>query len=374
MKTKNIIFPILMSLLSYSLSASTGKLFYISAKLASIGEKLSKNVSIDGDEIKYQPLAGKYTIVIVRDNNNCINHIGISLFSNDVKKMLNVPICNFMERYLLEILLSGSNQASLFVHETSSVHFLHNGTLTHNAYSFVRLFIEKVDTSYVFTYNESNEKGVVATWSKGNNIYTLQFKPERQLIYGTDKKESDQLLNNQLTDEQGVVRQIDTKLFPLKELSVYDKVPLYCKKGMIFTIQSMNSDTYYMPNGDIGVAVFSNEYPAESMKNLLLGVICTKNVKVNIHHSIYGRSTSDFVIPLAKVFNLLDKDARLYCGIESVTDEEIKADLVIQYDKLEYIHLLRFTIKRTELFGDKPVADALFYSNIPQQNVNNIIK
>ena len=363
-----------MFLLSFSLSAMTGEPTYISAKLASIGEKLSKDVSIDGSEIRYQPLTGRYTIVIVRDNNNCINHIGISLFSNDLKKMLNAPVCNFMERYLLEILLSESNEAASFVCETSAAHFLHNGILSTNAYSFARSFVENVDTSYVFAYSESNEKGVIVTWSKDNNIYTLQFKPERQLIYGTDKKESDQLLNNQLTDEQEIVNQIDTKSFPLKDLSIYNKVPLYYKKGLVFTVQSMNSDTYYIPNGDIGEAVFSNKYPAESIKNLLLGVVSTKNVKVNIRHSIYGRSSSDFVVPLAKVFNLVDKDAKLYCGIESVTDDEIKADLVIQYDKLKYIHLMRFTIKRTEIFGNKPVADALFYSNIPQQNIKNIIK
>jgi hypothetical protein len=374
MRFIHVISLIFIFLQPSSLFAITGSPTYISAKLASIGKNLSKDVSITGSEIKYQPLTGKYTIVIVRDNNNCINHIGISLFSNDVKKMLNAPICNFMERYLLELLLAGSNQAALFVRESSDVHLLHNGVLNTNAYSFARSFIANVDTSFVFTYDDSYDKGVVATWSKGNNRYALQFKPERQLVYGTDKKESDQLVNDQLTDEQGTVNQLSTKSYPLEDLSVYDNAPLYYKKGIVFTVQSMNSDTYYMPKGNIGEAVFSNKYPAESIKNLLLGVISTKKVRVNIRHSIYGRSFSDFVIPLAKVFNLVDKDTKLYCGIENITDDAIKADLVIQYDKLNYIHLLRFTIKRVELFGDNPVANVFFYSNIPQQNINNIIK
>jgi hypothetical protein len=375
---KNIITILILLSVSSLISPSMAfgdETVYATTKLAVIANSLSKRgIVLKGNEVHEPSLSGKYGIGFSRNEKGSICHIGLSLFSSDVKEMINVPICNFIERYLLELLMCGSDEQSAFTNSTSHVQLLMNDVVCGKAYTFARHFVNTVDTAYSFSYNDHDNGDITVSWTKGKSKFSLQFRPERELVFGTDKKESDQLINDKLVGDIASYSQKTTRCCRMSELLPYDIPPLYFKKGMVFSAQSLNSDTYYLRRGDVGEAVFSELYPAESVRNLLLGVVDTKNIKAKVCHKMYGHSTADFIIPLAKLFSLVQNDAQLYCGIESMKGDEIHATLVIEYAKLNYIHMLRITANRKSLFGGNPVIDVLFYSNIPQQNIKNTFK
>lgn len=343
-----------------------------SHQLQLIEKELSKYVSLSEESVKCPQLAGQYGILRLKDHDGRIRHLGIDIFSDGMKKSIGEPVCFFIERYLLELLLKSSDNDAAFINNSSGVKLFRNGAITTKAHTFACDFVSQVNASFLFSYSDNGTKGATALWSKGNQKFAINFMPTRELIFGTDKKEADDEIKNLLTSAASYSA-IATNRIAIKDLQpLKDNDYLYIRRGAVYATNNFSQDSYYLREGDDGIAVFDTKYPLESMRNLSLGLVDVKNMKVNIHHHIYGDKDAEYVLPMAKLISLLMKSGKMYCGMEHADNKTLKSVVVIDYPKYKYIHMLRLSANTDFLFGNNPVIDVQLYTNLPQQNIKSL--
>lgn len=79
---------------------------FVSRKLKQIAEQLPEGTLSSVDTIMEIPviIEGK-SIVMQHNDKGQVCHLGVSLFSEATKQILDVGLCNFLERFFLELLL-----------------------------------------------------------------------------------------------------------------------------------------------------------------------------------------------------------------------------------------------------------------------------
>ena len=76
-------------------------------KLEDIASQLPSKYLVKRDTIMPCPdICRNKSIVILHDEKRRISHLGISLFSKETKEIINRPVCDFVERLLLELALT----------------------------------------------------------------------------------------------------------------------------------------------------------------------------------------------------------------------------------------------------------------------------
>ena len=207
-----------------------------------------------------------------------------------------------------------------------------------------------------------------------NHTITLDFPLYRELIDGTDKKEADIELYQQL--QQRVSRS-----YQLQEESVEESVltrkekDIYIRQGTVFMIPSLSSDRYYTrSNQNLFVPVFQYEYPVYSMNNLFLTYNHGRDKQLLLTHRQYGHFTPEISLPLLDFLAQFKDDFEPACHTALTAKGELETIVVFFHKTLNYIHLLKVHISPEDLFSSHPVLKADFYSNIPQHYINSLLR
>ena len=349
---------------------------YSFQRIAEIGDVFSKACLPKTDSIFdcSSIIKGK-SLVINYNEKNKISHLGISLFSSETKEMINQPVCNFIERLMLELLLqkaTGKQQEKL---KEYNIQISKTGFQTTDEKISINRFIHDIDYPTAFSLH-TDGKRFKAVWEYGmNEVFLLDFPASRELIFGTDKKESDDevefFLVNQNCNRQSTIEDFN---YSYEDLERVPSTDIFMLKGSVFMMNEINSDIYLQKNDTQFQLVCDDAYPSESLANLFLTEnICTPNLKLKITHRKYGNFTPEFEIPLHEFTCLFKQDFNMYCGIQKKDDtEKIKLTIVLQSKAYNFIHMLLINSTKEQLFAENGVINANFYTNIPQQNIKSL--
>ena len=74
------------------------------------------------------------------------------------------------------------------------------------------------------------------------------------------------------------------------------------------------------------------------------------------------------------IFDLLARNMDLYCSVTYINEHEIRAILVFHQRSLNFIHMLELKVGTKKLFDANSTISGDFYTNIPQNNVNDIFR
>lgn len=348
---------------------------FVSRKIKQLAELLPMQQLPDCDTIVAVPQVIKNkSLIFTYNDRNEISHIGLSLFSDATKFLLDPSICNFLERYLLELILQEDNRAVERKLAEYHITLLFDGKPfgSSNLLSLGNI-LEQMDMPVKFSLRHQ-DKRAEASWRFGRHTLNMSFPLYRELIDGTDKKESDDNVYHQLqtavfdsvtvTDEPVDGRNLQ----PLKEGRIW------VSKGEVFLVQPLSSDRYYVKSGSNYRPVFQKEYPEYSANNLFLTYRNGKNKSLLITHRKYGRFTPEITIPLLNFLQCFSDEFVTYCHTGHNSKGELETIVVFSHTKLNYIHLLRVAIDEQQLFAANPVLKADFYSNIPQQYIRTLLQ
>ena len=172
---------------------------FVSRKIKLLAELLPMQQMPENDTIMNVPQVIKNKSLIFTFNNRGeISHIGISLFSDATKFLLDKSICNFLERFLLELMLQENNQAVERKLAEYHVTLLFDGKAfgKGNMLSLGNI-LEQMDMPVKFALRHQ-DKRAEASWRFGRHTLNMSFPLYRELIDGTDKKESDDNVYHQL--------------------------------------------------------------------------------------------------------------------------------------------------------------------------------
>ena len=351
---------------------------YSSLKMEEIGNAINKKCLPKVDSIFDCPeiIKGK-SLIVTYNQKQEITHLGISLFSNESKMLINAPVCNFIERLMLELILEKSGDGVKRILNRYKINIAKNG-ITYGTRTFTSLnqVLEEIRDPVDFSLHRTKEQ-FAAVWKfNQDNQLVVSFPATRDLIFGTDKKESDEMLNYALLEDNSLCpkkQTADNVQLTEKDLTYDVKKNIFMKKGNEFALKFINSNTYYRKTGDKFELLFSKDYPGESLCNLFLENNSNLNHTLHITHQQYGNFSPDIDISLQKFLCFFHDEYDIFTAASVANPKELKLTVILNNRNYNYVHLLIINTPVENIFKDDGVLNANFYSNIPQQNLKNLI-
>jgi hypothetical protein len=220
-----------------------------------------------------------------------------------------------------------------------------------------------------------NDKRYQALWffENGNGL-EMTFPANRELIFGTNKKESDLQLSEFLHVQQCPDSVTSRYYIPETSLdSVYAETGFYVRKGGFFIVKQLNNcQLCARDTNNRFYPVFDARYPEISLKNLLLIPQLRSTLKLHITHRMYGRFTPEFTMSLNDLSCFFRNGFEKFGYVER-TDKDILEATVILYNKqYNYIHMLFITVDTQTLFQADGVLKVNLATNIPQDNIKSL--
>lgn len=312
-------------------------------------------------------------IVFSHNRHGEISHIGISIFAPEFKNYCNPYVCNCIERLYLELLLKQSEAERVkFLKETDVRLVLNGYRLGSTQFSALKQGLALINGKNLMNIEERENSYVFMVTSSTDDEMQMTIPKDRELIFGTDKKEEDEHIDLMLrTSLKHLLQPVIPAETSLRKIS--GKKDLWKQEGMAFMIDSVRSDLYFTKRNGRICPVFDSAYPCESMCNLLLGQIADPDVLLALSHRMYGLSIPKFTIPLADFIGQMPKSSVFYACARLIEEgQQISGVLLINNPQYNYIHLMTVTVPVAELFVEEPVVKAYLYTNVPQHNVRNL--
>ena len=358
-----------------NLIASDCSLQFASRKIQQLADELPMHsLPLQDTLIVIPEILPDKALVFAYNDSNELAHIGVSLFTDETKQLLDKKICDFLERYWLELLLQNHVEGVKRKLQEYHVNLLIDGTKfgTVSAQSITQI-LHNIKMPVCF-FLQNHGQRAEAVWSFENHTITLDFPLYRELIDGTDKKEADIELYQQLQQSASHSYQLQEEPVEESELTRKEK-DIYVRQGTVFMIPTLSSDRYYTPSSqDSFVPVFQYEYPVYSMNNLFLTYEHGRNTQLLLTHRQYGHFTPEISLPLLDFLIQFKDDFEPACHTALTAKGELETIVVFFHKTLNYIHLLKVRISRKDLFSPHPVLKADFYSNIPQHYINSLLR
>ena len=343
-------------------------------KIEDLASHIPQKYLADHDTIIPCPeICQSKSLVIQYNAERQVSHIGFSLFSKETKEIINPAVCDFIERLFLELVIAKDKNSVTEILNKSKITLQQNGTDFGTGYvNSMYAILNEIEEPVYFKL-ENDQISYSAVWNYGNNdILLLRFPANRELIIGTNKKESDGILYDQLKDNQCTsdsIIQISTA--DAGFLVPDDKKSLYINRGDTFMLPIINANTYYKKTNEGYKLIYDKEYPEESLSNLILGYAAGKNLRLHIRHLMYGNFSPEYEMKLSDFLCFFKNDFNIYTASYRKEAGELKSTVVFQNKQFNYIHLLLISTSESTVFDNEGLMAAYFYSNIPQQSIKN---
>jgi hypothetical protein len=302
-----------------------------------------------------------------------IEHLGVSLFSNETKELINKPICNFVERILLDLLLH--EKKGMLQWKLDEFHItLTNTGIPIEPVKNLALLLNSMKEPVQFVLNQEDKKYRIVWFFETGNGLDMTFPANRELIFGTNKKESDYQLSETLSIQHCTDSAVTRYYFPETRFdSIQPKTGFSVRKGRFFMLKQLNSDRLCQQGeNNRFYPVFDVRYPEISLKNLLLTPQLKSSLQLHIKHRMYGRFTPEFTIALNDFTCFFQKEYESYCFVERTEKGVLEATLILHNRRYNYIHMLLVTTTPETLFKPDGILQADFSTNIPQDNIKSL--
>lgn len=347
---------------------------YSNRKIKQLVEALHLDNLPEKDSLIQVPriLNGK-AITIRFDGKGRIIHTGVSLFSQETKRIVGRQFCDFIERYFLELCEQTETEgvkAKLLEYNVKLTY--DNTEYGYGAFRSIRKILDEIEMPAGFSLNLQEKQGQ-GIWLYGGHRLELAFPLYRELIEGTDKQESDELLYIQISENKLNEVCDDEALDNLNGLKSFKK-DIYVKVGEQYRINALSSDVYYQKRNRGAIPLFSAAYPVQSLNNLFLTCSYGEKVELQITHRQYGHFTPEVTVPLLVFLNLFKDDFVSVAHTGELKDGTLESFVVFSHKTLNYMHMMRVKTTAQEIFSANPVLKVDFYTNIPQHYLKTLLK
>ncbi len=370
-------FILFLALQSFQLTLSgtdTDMSRFANRRLQELHERMPVQALPGNDTIMPLPsVTNDKEIVFTFNRKGQLSHLGVSLFSYEIKHMVDTDICNFIERFFLDLLLQPDNgRVNGKLDEFNITLTLNGQDFGKGMFNSIPDVLRIIGPSADFTLRDRG-KTADAVWNFSGNTLKMTFPLYRELIKGTDKKESDMELYDILlsavsdTDCHHMASDKPEKVIPTSD-------GLYVSKGETGLLPSLSSDRHYTLKRGEYEPVFDTKFPIKSMNNLFLTFRHGLDKTLQITHRQYGHLTPVITIPVHNFLACFHESHQVTCFTGYNKNGELETTVVLKHNTLDYIHILRARIAEEDLFKPSPVLKADFYSNIPQHYIKTLLQ
>lgn len=314
------------------------------------------------------PSVSPRPVVVKRNKEGVIDHVGIKLFDRELLSKHPSPVYYFLERYLLELLLLPDNEEVALKLRMERVKITSEVYLTGNSRKLIRQIVSSYSPDCSVYITCSSNRYTVSCIMNGRVLLKMTFPVRHELITGFSKLEAESsvylsLLNHRVEKAEPL---------SLLDVSLY-KDSLYTYNEDYYAMEDIVSTSYYSLEGGTLVPVFSENRMPESVFNLF-NAVHDWGVNVEVTQNMYGGRKQTYSLPLYRLLDYLRKqNCVLYTGIKKMKDGMIEGTLLAVNTELGYQHLLSYKVAG-EVFSHPRNTEVKIkmYSYIPIHNVSSL--
>ena len=311
-------------------------------------QRLATTLKIDVSQLHegYNHLVVDDTPLTVRIQNNVLDHIGLSLFSDEMREVSQTPVFDFLERYVLQLKYPPSEKTVAMMVRDDGFRF-ETGTLQ---------TVDKLLSSgdYKFQYQYDGHRYVVS-WSRDEApLLVVSFPVEYQLMSGENKIEAESHILNDIL-QTAVVHVPDNK----KE-----------ERSDFYIMESCTNRLYFAG----GRLVTDARHPAETVANMMLSTEFEGNLRLRLTQVEYGFRKSTVEVDVRQWISFCrNNHCQLFYGVNNVSgDGSVEAVVVAVNREENYNHLLTITVPADVVATSQGTVEARLYSYVPTQNIRNL--
>lgn len=355
---KKLLAIILLSLAGALTPASGTE--YASQRLAKIARCLSLpqiDTLSEGSHYSYKYRG--HALSIRKNRFNEIEHVGLLLFPEWYRRTTVArPICDFIERNMLERLLPALDNELKFLQNGEHVYFVKGTAQT----------ALSIDTTDVYQIQEEriDFKSYRVSWLRqGQEVLKLTFDMDYQLLSGCNSIELEQRFAKSLR-----------RFVPHQHVPLQPRFPkhtnVYVAAGDTFLIREMRNELYYEHDKNGWHLTASDNNTSKTLSNMLLSLDFSGNPMLELTIDKFGYETEQATVPYKNLLQMcLDEGCTPFFGIKERTDSLYRGTVLLTNDKGGYFHLLSVDIPLStiEAAGNGSITGRL-YVYTPMHNLS----
>ena len=326
----------------------------------------------DHDGLFYRALRyqGYPVTVIVR--NGEVTHVGYSLFTPSQRQHLSEMQCNFIERMALT-----ADIPDFYGIDINQ--YLYDEQVEFWEGDFSVLKTIATDTALV-VQDTMNERKIhifsFYTRNKQRRLLTLTYPTNYRLISGLDMTEAENALltdlNRVRVERTPTTELVDSMLQPFGDSSIW-----YIRGDTLF-LPEVNANRFYNYNEEHGEynLLYCEDYPKETMANLVTGVEIENQFVLDVKLVKYGYRKEQFQISLRRwIAFCLQTDCKPYFWAAWQEDNQmIDSELLMHNEKLGYCHIMKMTFDPLILGEKSGTIQARLNSYVRISNVKSLFQ
>ena len=282
--------------------------------------------------------------IVVRVSNGMVSHIGIRLFSDEMRNLEKSPILDFLERYFLQLSYPPKSVSAANMVRDDQFRFL-QGSLAS---------VSDLEPSDGFSYS-FDQNQYIAVWTRnGSALLEVSFPVEYELISGENKIEAE---NNIMTDIQ-------------KTAITKDVVDEKSNLSGFYLVPDLSSRLYF----DKGQLIVNGLLQEQSAANLMLTTAVDGDYRLAMTQVSYGFKKTTADVSLGQWISFCKNNGcQLYFGIDHVGQDGSVNGIVLAVNQTEnYNHVLTVRVPMSIYDQRKGTIEAWLYPYIPTHNVRDM--
>ncbi|MGM9698699.1 MAG: hypothetical protein ACI3Y0_08640 [Prevotella sp.] len=325
---------------------SLGK--YRTRKLADMAGKLGIVQKLDtlGTGIYYFPATYGGNSLTIEKKAGRVEHIGLSIFSEVLRREQPSPVYNFIERYALDIALRRIGTELLSQQLKLDRVTFEKGNLA----TLPTLF---ADTTLTIGIANHAERAYTVEWRRGETVVCRMFFPSNyELLQGSKMLENEERLKLDILSHD---TNADKTVSPDTKRLVESNGLLALDMGYN-SIESMRNRRYFrktaVGGNDSLAPVCSSRYPLESVANLFTGNDIDNDFDVEIKQLKYHFKKDTYSVKISQLIGFcLDEGCCPYFGVVSYDEVSGEIDAVVEMRNHQeaYEHLMRVRMNVKDL-------------------------
>lgn len=296
----------------------------------------------------------KRPLRIVVNDQGAICHIGLQLFSEELRQQEPSPIYNFLERDLLERLLIGYDEQ--FRHQLRHEHLVF---IKGNARTVLTL-----NGTEEFLQERVDFRKYRTKWSReGRVVFDLIFDMDIQLLSGCNALELEQRYLSRLRRFNPINITLPTNM--------PNDGDRWTGGGDSLFIKEMSNTVYYERTAGSWHLVDDDKRPTQTLANMLLSPAFERPVKLLLTVKRYTYEDEQLQMPYAAWLQMaVMEGCEPYFGIKYKTAAHYEGTVILANRQEGYAHLLSMAVPQQALMPEAIVeVEGRLYLYIPLHNV-----
>ena len=339
--------------------------------LKSIAVKCNLQQQLDtlseGEHFQFSYYKNQHITAIV--NNKRITHIGYSIFSRTQREGIGIEVCNFLERYFLELDIPTCEYLSREQRMLEDRVKILKGD-----FNLKKLYEINRDTTTYLNIQILNSREYLMGWRRDSTwLYIISFPIEYDLLFGTNMDESERRLPEELLLMPFVQDSLKVDKFTKIRKAWQDNY--YTVEGESYLLPNLRSDLYLKKDSDGHFKpIYDKLYPIESLSNLLTSNLVNNDYVLEIKYVKYGLKSDTLTIPLMTWINYCQQTGcKIFLGIISMEkDSDASCELIIHNSNMGYNHIMKLFFPIRNFEERKGVIKARLNSYVNYTRIKNL--